>query len=539
MADDAFDTRSFLAHQLCPALAIDSSGLVLAANKGICRMLARSYQDETSILGSSVTQLGIVPIPGRLPILWTWNDIFEAAINACQPSEDIKTAFMNGDQEESDEFWNQEAGLQSIIEIDVYVDRNSSTDGMIDRHETTKTTSIIKARANIRWHPADQSGLFVITFTRKSQSPRSTTKPSVAAPEPWSFESPPLLSCCSCHAPTANFSLKWTPGFEGLEASAPEITASIIPYIMSTLDTEGQAINISESWYRFSGLDEEASVGRGWLSSIHPDDVDALTESWADVLRNKRTHWGHQARYRRGFDGAYTWFLIRAEPYKDSSGTVLRWYASMMDINEWVIARLEADRRRQSMLTLFSQTDVMLWGIDTGNHLHICEGRLNWNPTRIVTLLSDRAVRRQNARTNGVSEPAEGEELILTLEAVLQGRQFRPIVEHWEGDRFFRTRFVVEHATHGGNVQAAIALTFDITDERARTTLLVVNQRLVSNEKAALDANMLKGRFLANVCIFAALCFLFLILADVTRDPYTNIWHHWSDGAPSGLRSVH
>ena len=138
-----------------------------------------------------------------------------------------------------------------------------------------------------------------------------------------------------------------------------------------------------------------------------------------------------------------------------------------------------------------------------------------------------------------MSEPAEGEELILTLEAVLQGRQFRPIVEHWEGDRFFRTRFVVEHATHGGNVQAAIALTFDITDERARTTLLVVNQRLVSNEKAALDANMLKGRFLANVCIFAALFFLFLILADVTRDPYTNIWHHWSDGAPSGLRSVH
>lgn len=267
---------------------------------------------------------------------------------------------------------------------------------------------------------------------------------------------------------------------------------------MATLDADGQAINLSESWYRFSGLDKEGSLGSGWLASIHPDDMVGVTASWADVLRNERSHWTHQARYRRGSNGTYSWFLIRAQPYKDTSGAVLRWYASMMDINEWVMARLDADRRRQSMLTLFSQTDVMLWGIDTEYHLHICEGRLNWDPSRIANLLSERTTQQRNGQRNGMTEDAD-EELIFTVEAVLRGREFRPIVEHWEGDRYFRTRFVVERATYGGNVQAAIALTFDITDERARTTLRMENQRLLNNEKAALEANNLKSRFLANV----------------------------------------
>jgi hypothetical protein len=38
--------------------------------------------------------------------------------------------------------------------------------------------------------------------------------------------------------------------------SASSIASSIIPYIMVVLDTDGQAIGLSKSWYRLSGLDE-------------------------------------------------------------------------------------------------------------------------------------------------------------------------------------------------------------------------------------------------------------------------------------------
>jgi hypothetical protein len=48
-------------------------------------------------------------------------------------------------------------------------------------------------------------------------------------------------------------------------------------------------------------------------------------------------------------------------------------------------------------------------------------------------------------------------------------------------------------------VEAAVALTFDITEEKVRSTLQMENKRLIASEQAALDATNLKSRFLANV----------------------------------------
>jgi hypothetical protein len=50
--------------------------------------------------------------------------------------------------------------------------------------------------------------------------------------------------------------------------SASDVASSITPFIMATFNADGQVINLSKSWYRFSGLDEEGSLGSGWLASM-------------------------------------------------------------------------------------------------------------------------------------------------------------------------------------------------------------------------------------------------------------------------------
>jgi PAS domain S-box-containing protein len=92
------------------------------------------------------------------------------------------------------------------------------------------------------------------------------------------------------------------------------IASSILPYIMAVLDIDGQAIGFSKSWYRLSGLDESESLGSGWLTIMHPDDVVEMTIAWIDAIRNHRSRWMYQARYRTASDGAYCWFLIRVQP---------------------------------------------------------------------------------------------------------------------------------------------------------------------------------------------------------------------------------
>jgi PAS domain S-box-containing protein len=514
MPHGTFDPQSVLAHQLRPALVLDAHGTVIAANKGSCRLIVpsripASQNAHNLLLGKTVSELGLVPLPGDPPVLWTWKEILRAALRSDTINRDSKEYDPDATidvLQDTDDFWDDEAEQQAIVETDVYVTRHYRKDSVPEMENgSLKSSSMIKARATIYWLPQDDQGHFLVTFNRMSLPNAPVATPITLLAEPVSHlfgasETPQVFVCRSCRRKFEDSYSDSSPDPENPTPDEPDIAASIIPFMMATLNTDGQVINLSKSWYRFSGLNEAGSLGNGWLASMHPDDVVEATEAWATVIRDGRLTWTHQARYRKDSDGTYCWFLIRAQSYKDATGKVMRWYASMMDINEWVLARLEADRKRHVMVTLFSQTDVMLWGIDKAYAMYICEGRLDWDPSVISELLKQ-DTDDQTAQTDGTKDSPGRDELLQTVRAVLHGEVLNPIVEHWEGERYFRTRFVAERATFGGSVQAALALTFDITDEKAQTTLRVENQRLVNNEKVSSDANKLRGRFLANVSI--------------------------------------
>jgi hypothetical protein len=129
----------------------------------------------------------------------------------------------------------------------------------------------------------------------------------------------------------------------------------------------------------------------------------------------------------------------------------------------------------------------------------LCEGRLEWDPAVVIESFVGEGKHGDAARVVGTRDDENRRKMILALRSVLDGEASNPIVEHWEGDRYFRTRFVAERAASGRGIEAALALTFDITDEKARSSLQIENQRLLNNEKVALEANKLKGGFLANV----------------------------------------
>lgn len=529
MVRDVPDAQAILAHQITPALVLTRSGTVVAANDGSVRLLSpfrqnASFATEGSLLGKNIADLALIPLPGAPPVLWAWSAILSAAVDISESGavnkENIRGYVSTTDlYQNTDDFWDDEAEQQEIIESNVYVARYSSHTGVPSTNDSDDATSMVRARASIRWLSSEIDGVFLIIFNRTSLPYRTAPTSPAAVKDPTNaferhndyqslhsnFHDREVPDECPEHF---DFDLDSTDTSSD-KTDTSDVAYAIIPHIVATMDTHGLVVKLSKSWYSFSGLNEEQSLGSGWLSIMFPDDVQEMTSAWADVVHNERSHWTHQARYRRASDGTFCWFLIRAEPYRNAKGKVLRWYASMMDIHEWVVARLKADIRRQSIITLFAQTDVMLWGIDKTNQMYICEGRLKWDPNRVVKLLEGA---RGEQDVPFIEAPEEtyrnpDQELVHTIQGVLQGRTFSPIVEHWEDDRYFRTRFVAEHvppcvdgsATSEDVVQAALALTFDITEEKARSVLLTENKRLVAKEKAALDASNLKSRFLANV----------------------------------------
>ena len=59
-----------------------------------------------------------------------------------------------------------------------------------------------------------------------------------------------------------------------------------------------------------------------------------------------------EARLRR-FDGEYRWFLIRAVPFRDETGTIVYWYGSSTDIEDRKRAeeKLRQDERELRRIT--------------------------------------------------------------------------------------------------------------------------------------------------------------------------------------------
>ena len=82
---------------------------------------------------------------------------------------------------------------------------------------------------------------------------------------------------------------------------------------------------------------EDLQGVEGWTRVIHPDDYAMVAPAWAHSLATGDIY-EVEFRIRRA-DGAYRWFLVRAEPVRGEDGVIVRWVGTNTDID---------DRRRQS-----------------------------------------------------------------------------------------------------------------------------------------------------------------------------------------------
>jgi len=89
---------------------------------------------------------------------------------------------------------------------------------------------------------------------------------------------------------------------------------------------------LSKGWHEYTGLSPEESHGWGWQTAFHPEDLPPLMERWLKMLASGEPD-EIEARLRR-HDGVYRWFLIRAEPFCDESGEIVRWYGTSTDIDD-------------------------------------------------------------------------------------------------------------------------------------------------------------------------------------------------------------
>jgi PAS domain S-box-containing protein len=511
--------------QTSPAIVVSHTLQVLAGNNGSQRLFSHLSTQPGALHGSHISNLGIVLTPVHKPILRTWDDI----LSAVQEEFSSQAAELNKDDSPDEDpslgqdttsksFWTSESAIYPVATCEVLI----PTIDAIPQHDAAPSVgpnSMIKAVVQVSSRKHESELLFLMIFTPRASKPVS--EPLSTPLQTFGNQDSRELASESFFPPLA----ETQPSSHMMSLESKKAINTIIPFIMSILDADGQVLELSASWFEFSGLSRGDSIASEWASAIHKDDVGPMMEDWAKTLKNARDHWTWKARYRCAADGKYYWFLIRAQPLKDDSGKIIRWFSSMIDINEWVFARIEADAKRQSILDLLSKTNVCLWGVDQNHKLHIREGALDWNPSTIEQFLGLPAhgVSLPAATPNPTPEVLSERAMAQVILCILEGQEFNASVDHQEGIRSFRTCFTVDHHAHERGldgqpcVTAALAMTYEVTDVKARAALQLANERLVMDEQASKDSSDLKSTFLANVrTIPSRSCFPLLIPIDIS-----------------------
>ncbi|MGB9417710.1 MAG: ATP-binding protein [Acidobacteriaceae bacterium] len=128
-----------------------------------------------------------------------------------------------------------------------------------------------------------------------------------------------------------------------------------MPALAFLADPKGNRTFMNKGWLEYTGLSPEEASASGWEKMIHPDDLNRITERWR-ASQTTGEPLDYEARLRRGSDGVYRWFLIRAVPVRDKHGSVVKWCGAATDIEDRKRAeQIQADLTHASRVSTMGE----------------------------------------------------------------------------------------------------------------------------------------------------------------------------------------
>ena len=111
-----------------------------------------------------------------------------------------------------------------------------------------------------------------------------------------------------------------------------QLIIDTIPALAWSAQADGSVEFFNRHYLDFIGFSGEQARGWGWTAAVHPDDLNGLVTTWQYLLASEAPGEA-EARLRR-HDGQYRWFLFRANPLRDESGHIVKWYGVNTDIED-------------------------------------------------------------------------------------------------------------------------------------------------------------------------------------------------------------
>ncbi|MCP8937453.1 PAS domain-containing protein [Alsobacter sp. SYSU M60028] len=170
------------------------------------------------------------------------------------------------------------------------------------------------------------------------------------------------------------------------------LMADAVPQIVWITDADGRSEFFNAQWYAYTGASPDPITNSEVIARyVHPEDGPVTAQAFEEARRTGRTF---VVEHRiRSAAGAYRWFLVRGEPYRDpETGEVLRWFGASVDIHDRKVAEqallaLNADLEREVVERTRERGLIWRHRLDLLSVIDVATGRFDAvNPAWTVAL---------------------------------------------------------------------------------------------------------------------------------------------------------
>lgn len=149
------------------------------------------------------------------------------------------------------------------------------------------------------------------------------------------------------------------------------LLAEAMPQLVWITMADSGPVYFNQRWVDYTGMTSEESKGRGWERALHPDDLKVALESWQRATGRGDAY---ESEYRlKRADGTYHWMLVRALPFRDDDGTIVKWLGTCTDVDQLrqALEAVSASEERLRVFARVSSDAIWDWNVATDE--------LRWN----------------------------------------------------------------------------------------------------------------------------------------------------------------
>ncbi len=118
----------------------------------------------------------------------------------------------------------------------------------------------------------------------------------------------------------------------------------------------------NDRWYEYTGTTFEQMAGWGWQEVLEPDVLPQVIKQWRSALETGNSF--DMTLPIRGADGKFQPFLTRVVPFRDTDGSIVRWFGTNTNIS--AIKRTEDELReaRSRLESTLTAGEIGTWEFD-------------------------------------------------------------------------------------------------------------------------------------------------------------------------------